>query len=248
LRNVPLIGLSILLQIACVVHAIRTGRNQIWIYVIVFLPMAGCLAYLVAEILPDLLGSRAARDLSKTARRIVDPEAELRRCADDLTLADTIENRRNYAAACLRLGRSDEAIQVLEAVLAGIHEDDTGLLIDLAQACFAGGRHARTVELLDRVKQINPTITSADAHLLYARALEGLGRDADAEQEYRALVGYFSGEEARYRLGLLLERRGDAAGAKTVFGEIVERQRRAPRYYRKAQREWVDEARRRLGA
>src|SRR5438128_520256 len=126
---VPLLGLSILLQVACVVHAIRTGRSQLWIYVIIFLPGAGCLAYLVAELLPDLFGSRAARDLTKSARRMVDPEADLRRYADDLALADTTENRRNYAAALMLHGRSEEAIQILEQAMTGIHQDDTGLML-----------------------------------------------------------------------------------------------------------------------
>jgi hypothetical protein len=242
----PLFGLVILLQIACVVHAIRTGRNQLWIYVIIFLPAAGCLAYLVAEILPQLFGSRTARNVGRGARRMLDPEADLRRHADDLALADTIDNRRNYAAALVQHGRSAEAIQLLEQALTGIHQDDPGLLHDLAQATFAGGDFARALELLDRLQRANPGFSSPDAHLLYARALEGLGRDAEAADEYRDLVGYFSGEEARWRYGLLLERRGDAAGATAVFTEIVDRQRRAPRYYRRAQREWVDLARGKL--
>jgi hypothetical protein len=46
----------------------------------------------------------------------------------------------------------------------------------------------------------------------------------------------------------LLERQGDRAGAKALFAEILERQRRAPRYYRKSQGEWVGVARDRLKA
>jgi hypothetical protein len=244
----PLFGLVLVLQIVCVVHVIRSGRNQIWIYVIVFLPAAGCLAYLVAEILPELFQSRAARNVQSGARRMVDPAGDLRRAADDLALADTVENRRLYAAACLRHGRVEEAVQRLEQALVGVHQDDPSLLSDLARATFAGGDYQRTLDLLDRLQQVDPKYSSADAHLLYARALEGLGHDAEAEQEYRALIGYFSGEEARCRRGLLLERGGDSAGARAQFAEIVERQRRAPRYYRRAQREWVAIAQDRLKA
>jgi hypothetical protein len=243
----PYIIVSILLQFACVVHAVRTGRNRFWIGILIFVPMVGCLAYVVFEVLPELFGARV-HHLHKTARHMLDPEKALRRCAEDLAAADTVENRRRYAAACQDLGRHAEAIEILESVAVGIHADDTGLLIELARATFAGWPPARTLELLDRVKEIDPSITSADAHLLYARALEALGRDAEAEQEYRALTGYFAGEEARYRLGELLERRGDAVGARTLFDEILARQRRAPGHYREAQRGWVEAARRRAGA
>jgi len=244
----PLFGLILVLQIVCVVHVIRTGRNQIWIFVIIFLPAAGCLAYLVAEILPELFRSRGAHQVRRGARRIVDPAGDLRRATDDLALADTVENRRAYAAACLNHGRAEEAIRVLEQSLAGVHEDDPSLLFDLARATFAGGAFQRTLDLLDKLQQVAPKYTSADAHLLYARALEELGRTPEALEEYRKLAGYFAGEEARCRLGMLLEGQGDYAGAKAQFAEILERQRRAPRYYRKAQREWVEVARDRLKA
>ena len=244
----PLFGIVLVLQIVCVVHVIRTGRNQIWIYVIVFLPAAGCLAYLVAEIVPELFGSRTARQARHGVQRIVNPTADLRRAADDLAVADTVENRRSYAAACLNHGRADEAVRVLEQSLTGIHADDPSLLSDLARANFAAGSFQRTLDLLDRLQQVDPKYTSADAHLLYARALEALERNAEAADEYRALIEYFSGEEARCRYGLLLERQGDAAGARAQFSEIVARQRRAPRYYRKSQREWVGMAQEHLRA
>ena len=36
----PLFILSILLQIALVVHIVRTGRNTTWIWIVVMLPLA----------------------------------------------------------------------------------------------------------------------------------------------------------------------------------------------------------------
>src|SRR5471032_2198158 len=56
----PIYILVLLLEIACIVHIMRTGRERFWIYIVLFLPMAGMLAYLAAEVLPDLLGSRTA--------------------------------------------------------------------------------------------------------------------------------------------------------------------------------------------
>lgn len=64
----PLFGLVLIVRIACVVHVVRSGRNQIWIYVIIFPPAAGCLVHLVAEILPELFRSRAALPSQEPAR------------------------------------------------------------------------------------------------------------------------------------------------------------------------------------
>ena len=44
---------------------------------------------------------------------------------------------------------------------------------------------------------------SGEAHLLYARALEDQGKTDEALAEYRRLVPYFSGEEARARFAML---------------------------------------------
>ena len=42
------------LQLLCLAHVMRTGRPGQWVFIIMGLPLAGCLAYLFMEILPDL--------------------------------------------------------------------------------------------------------------------------------------------------------------------------------------------------
>ena len=55
----PLLGvLSILIQIFCVVHVIRNGRDQRWMYFIVLVPGIGCAVYFIIEILPGLRHDR----------------------------------------------------------------------------------------------------------------------------------------------------------------------------------------------
>lgn len=244
----PVFGLVLLVQIALVIHVIRTGRSMIWIYVIVFVPAVGCLAYAAVELLPMLWGSRTSRGLQSGARRLLDPGAELRQAARQLEVADTIDNRRRYALALLAQGNAPEAVALLERSVVGIHADDPGLLIDLAKATFAMGDAARTLDALERARAASPQLRSADAHLLYARALEALGRDDEAAAEYRALVDYFPGEEARCRYALLLERRGEAQAAQALFAEVVARQRHEPGYYRRQQRDWIALARGRAGS
>ena len=58
---------SLLIQAGFIIHVIKTGRNQLWIWVLIIpgLAFAGILAYIVVEILPQLFRSRAAQ---RTAR------------------------------------------------------------------------------------------------------------------------------------------------------------------------------------
>ena len=62
-----MISLSVVLtfQIALVVHVLRTGRAIYWIYLIMFLPVIGSIAYFIVELLPDLSGAeRQYREVS----------------------------------------------------------------------------------------------------------------------------------------------------------------------------------------
>ena len=77
------------------------------------------------------------------------------------------------------------------------------------------------------------------AHLLYARALEDSGRTDDALAEYQAVAAYYAGAEARVRYGLLLDKMGRQAEAKTVLTEVLAQLKRAPKYVRRAQAEWI---------
>jgi hypothetical protein len=90
-----------------------------------------------------------------------------------------------------------------------------------------------------RLRQRWPDYQSADGHLLYARALEEIGRTDEAIEEYKALAGYFPGAEARVRYGLLLDRLDRKTEARMVLSDLLTYMRRAPKHVRKVQAEWI---------
>jgi len=245
---IPISLLSLLLPIFCVVHIIRSGADRVWIYVVVFLPGLGSIAYLVAEVLPGLFGGARARRLAGTAVKTIDPERDLRRLSDALALVDSAENKRLLAEELIRLGRFGEAAELLDSALVGIHKDDPSLLFARARALAGAGDHTGALAALDHLRRSNPDFQSADAHLVYARCLEGLGRDEEAMRELAALVGYATGEEARCRYALLLRRHGRDAEAQMLFREILARAKRADRRYRRLERDWIETARREVAA
>ena len=60
----PIYILSGLISLGMIVHCIKTGRNTIWVYVLVVLmsmPFVGAAVYAGVEILPELLRSRTSR-------------------------------------------------------------------------------------------------------------------------------------------------------------------------------------------
>jgi hypothetical protein len=239
--------LSILIQVGLVVHVIKTGRNTIWIWVLVLLPGVGMLAYLAVEVLPDLFRSRATRSAVRGVQRAVDPDRGLRQASATAAVSDTVVAKARLGAELARRGDYAAAAQTYRAGLKGIYEHDPTLLLGLAEAQFAAGDAVGARTSLDELIANNPDFKSADGHLLYARALEAEGNLAKAESEYRAIAAYYPGSEATVRHALLLKKTGRADEARTVLEDVLKTAELAPRHVRRAQAEWLAIAKRELG-
>jgi hypothetical protein len=234
------------LQLLCLAHVMRTGRRSQWLFIILALPLVGCLAYLVLEILPDLQHSRAARQAVRDIGAVIDPERDLRELAQRLAEADTVENRAALAEECLRRGRGADAKHLFQSCLSGVHAHDHALMLGLARAEFALDDHAGACATLDRLRAAHPNLDCPDGHLLYARSREQQGEIEQALIEYAALAEYYPGEEARCRLALLLQKTGRVAEARTQFQEVARSVERASKPYYRTERDWYEVARRNL--
>jgi len=239
--------LPYLVQALLIVHVIKTGRNQLWIWVLLFAPFGvGGLEYLLVEILPELFRSRAAQRTARGLRKAIDPGAQLRRYESEARLAGNVATRQRYAEELVRHGRYEEAIAQYRETLNGLYEHDPNLMLGLAQAQFGKGDAHAARTTLDELIRINPEFRSPAGHLLYARALEAEGEVARALEEYRALAPSYPGAEASVRYAQLLKAQGRQAEAQQVARELLDGARIAPGHYRRAQREWLEAAQRLL--
>jgi hypothetical protein len=241
-----LAALAVALQLLCLAHAVRTGRSRQWLFIILALPLAGCLAYLFLELLPDLGRSRAARQALRDIGAVIDPERELRELTERVAEIDTVENRTALAEECLRRGRPGDAKRLFETCLTGVHATDHGLMLGLARAQFALDDYGGTCATLERLRACHPDLSCPEGHLLYARSKELEGNAAQALIEYAALVGYHPGQEPRCRLALLLQKTGRIAEARALFQEVVRSVERAGKLYYRTERDWYEVARRNL--
>jgi hypothetical protein len=244
----PYFLISLLIQAAFIVHVIKTGRNQLWIWVLIIpgVAFAGMLAYIMVEILPELFRSRAAQRTARGFRKAMDPQADLRRYESEARLAGNVASRQRYAQELARHARYDEAIAQYREALSGLYEHDPNLMLGLAQAQFGKGDASGARSTLDELIQRNPEFRSPTGHLLYARALEAEGNVSRALEEYRVLAPSYPGAEAAVRYAQLLQAQGRRSEAQQVARELLEQARIAPGHYRRAQRPWLEAAQRLL--
>jgi hypothetical protein len=241
--------LPYIVQGTAIVHCIKTGRNSLWIWVLIWpgIGLIAALAYVGIEILPDLFRSRAAQRTAKGFKRAVDPFADLRRYESEARLAGNVAARQRYADELVRHGRYEEAIEQYGQALTGLYRHDPNLMLGLARAQFGSGAAAAARGSLEELFRQNPDFRSPEGQLLYARALEGEGNMAKALEQYRALAHSYPGAEAAVRYAQLLDTQGQRDEARRVARELLEQARIAPGHYRRAQRAWLDAASRLAG-
>jgi hypothetical protein len=236
----------IIVQVALIIHVVKTGRNQIWIWVLALLSLPGAIAYIAVEILPELFRSRTAQRTARGLRKAMDPGRDLRRYESEARVGSNVASRQRYAQELVRHQRYDEAIGQYREALTGLYEHDPNLMLGLAQAQFGKGDASAARATLDELIQRNPDFRSPDGHLLYARALEAEGNLPKALEEYAVLAPSYPGAEASVRYAQLLQAQGRRAEAQKVARELLEQARIAPGHYRRAQRPWLDAAQRLL--
>jgi hypothetical protein len=238
--------LTLAIQAGLIVHVIKTGRNMLWIWAIALVPAAGSLAYFVVEILPGVFRGSTARRTQLGVQRLIDPDRDLRRAAAEVEISGNVDARRRLAEEMYERGQFGDAIRAYQGGLSGIFEHDPTLLLGMARAQFAAGDFGAARASLERLIQQNPEFRSAEGHLLYARALEAQDALDEAEHEYEAVAPGYPGAEARLRYGLLLKRRGKLDDARRIFKDLLDGAKLGPPHYRKAQAEWLEQARREL--
>lgn len=237
---------SLILQILCAIHVVRTGRPLYWILILLIGSYLAVAVYLLVAVIPDLHNDPRRRRFARQMLTTIDPERQRREIKERLDAADTVDNRKALAEECLRLGDYANAADLYRSILKGMYANDPNFMLGLAEAEAGLGDYAKARTTLEALIRANPDFRSSDGHLLYARCLEELGEDDAALAEYEVLARGYPGEEARFRYGRLLKKRGQSGEARSVFDDMLKRARAAPRYYRRKEREWIDAAQREL--
>jgi hypothetical protein len=231
-------------KIACILHAIRNGRNLTWIWLILIFPLGGPLIYFVVEIWPDL--KRGRSNLGLNVRLPQNPEKVIQRLTEELEFSNTVEKRVQLAQAYAAAGRYDEAIDTVAACLRGAFKDDPHLTLELAEIHALAGHPQEALDCLATLDRFKFKDSRAERQLLAARCHEKLDRTDEARRCYEAALETCLGEEARCSYALLLLRLGETEAAAKLFEEIVRNAKHGGGAYRRDNRDWIKQAKTQL--
>jgi hypothetical protein len=231
--------LYIVIAVGLAVHAMKTGRPFWWLYILLFVPFFGSLAYIAIEIVPAMFQTRGAQRVRSDIGTMLDPNKDWRERLRQAELVDSVDAKRALAEECEKRGLWEDAIRLYKAAASGVFADDPAVLAGLARAQLGSGDAQGCLETLHKLQEVQPNLRNQEAHLLLARALETTGLTAEALQEYEAVSRYYAGFEARSRYALLLLKQGRAQQARDLFQEVVRASRARPVVVTPADKEWI---------
>ena len=205
------------LDIVCVIHCLRKGRENGWIWFIVFVPYIGSIAYIFTEI----FSKRDLQNVGAGLGAVITSPGRIKKLETQLRFSDTFNNRVALADAYLSAGQKEKAIELYESSLTGAFTENEYVLKQLVVAYFEAGRYKNVIPTAKKIYNL-PQFPRSRPHILYAMALEKTGNSQQAEKEFQQMKGRFANFEARYQYGMLLERTGRGVEARKIFADIAD--------------------------
>jgi hypothetical protein len=241
-------GILLVIQLCFAYHALKTGRPYWWLFVIMAMPVAGCLLYYFIEVFPRSRESRSAEKAVRNLAKAFDPDKSLREHVANLEDCGSVDNRIALARSCMDRKMYREAVALYRSCLAGVHQSDPDIRFGLARAFVLAGDFKEAHAMALALRHSHASFRGPEVRLVMAKALEGLERLDEALAEYRVLADSYAGEEGRWRYGALLHRMGRSAEASDVFHRMLRNASRMPEHYREAQQQWLTLAREQVQA
>jgi hypothetical protein len=226
---------TIVLQAICVIHCLRKGNQNNWIWLIVFLPLIGCLIYFFSE----MFTNREIRTVKSNVGEILNPSGSIKKLEENLRFSDTFSNRITLADAYLAGGQTSNAIPLYEGSLTGAFSENEHAIAQLILAYYYEKRYDDVLKITPKIYKL-PQFPRSKAHILYAMSLAYSGKDEMAEKEFLGMKGRFSNFEARYYYTLFLQKNNRNSEAKKILTEITEEIPQLSSVEKRYNREWIN--------
>ena len=177
----------LLLQAFCVYHAYRNNVEQRWYWLILFLPLFGCIIYLVQ----NFNSASTIKSLEENVKAAVISNYKTEQLEKALRFSDSVKNKIHLADEYVIIGRYVEAIQLYESSLQGFMSDDPSLRMKLLSAHFMNEDYGAAVQYGDNLKS-ETVFKNSEVRVTYAWSIYQTGQAALAETIFADMDKSFS--------------------------------------------------------
>jgi hypothetical protein len=225
---------GMILQAVAIVHFMRRRPDGYWLWIILMLGGLGALAYIVAEVLPDVGLLRGSLRAFPRRRRIRELEVAI---VDN----PSVGNLEELADLNLEEGKFAQARELYNRVLAR-PSDAIDPYYRRGLAAIEMGDFTAAVPDLERVVAKDPKYDFHRAIGLLAHALGQTGQADRARMLFDQATGISTLSETYYNYATFLAAQNDADGARTWAQRILAKKPSMPRYLQRLERPWFRKA------
>lgn len=207
--------LIIALQGFCIYHLFKNRNPYYWIFLIIFLPVVGCIIYLITQV----YNKRDAEKITSEITHIINPTKKIKDLEKQLQFSESYQNRVNLADAYLEIKDYNNAIPHYLEALEGNLQNDLYIIKQLIEAYFKIEDFEQVALYAEKIKE-HSEFKKSRVQFLYGLALERLGKFDKAETNLKAIDIRYSFYNERLIYAKFLISRKKEAEAKEILEEI----------------------------
>jgi len=202
-------------QAFCIYHIFKNGNSYYWIFAIVFLPLVGCIIYLVTQV----YNKRDAEKIQENLTTIINPSKKVNDLEHKLQFAETYQNRVNLADAYLASQDYGNAIVHFKKASEDTSQNSFYVKEQLIKSYYY---HEDFDQVINESVQLqdHKQFEKSDIPFVYGMALAEKGRNAEAEEQLRIIDRPYSNYNERLALVKFLKSIDKSAAAKELLDEL----------------------------
>lgn len=213
------IGLHVICALFFAVHAVRSGQNNYWLFILFAFPGLGSVVYFFAIFLPNSRLQRHARQLANHATKALDPTREVREAQAAYDYSPTAQHEIRLAQALLTAGNAPQALRHFEAAMKGPFATDQDIRWGAAQAAYQAGQPQTALQYLKTIAQTDVHYRVEPVGLLIAKSYAMLGDQDMARKSFDFVREQSSGFDVIAEYAIWAAEQGDWSTASRLKAE-----------------------------
>ena len=207
--------LIIAFQAYCLYHMYKNHNSYYWAILIFFVPLIGCIIYLITQVYNKQDAEKITNDLV----HVINPTKKVKDLEKRLEFSDSYQNRLNLADSYLEIKDYNNAITQYLETLEDKSQNNFYVTKQLIEAYFNIEDCDKVVFYAERIKS-HPEFKKSRTQFLYGLALERLGKMEAAESNLRQINVRYSFYEERLILAKFLLSIQKTEDAKEILNDI----------------------------
>lgn len=207
--------LIIALKVFCFYHIYKNHKTYYWYFVVIFIPVAGGIFYIITQVLSGGDVDKIQNELTT----IINPTKKVKDLERKIQFTDTYQNRIDLADAYFEIRAYKNAIVNYEKTLEDTVQNPEHSIKHLIQCYFEIEDYDKVIRYADKIKYL-PEFKGSSSQFCYGLALQATGEIEKAEEELRQIDRPYSNYNERLQLAKFYLSHNKTEEGKTLLEEI----------------------------